>query len=187
MKKKMSELPPEEQDRVRKYNREQKQKSRTKLRAASYIPTADEAADNFAADHPDRVKELDTYAKDFTARVTEDLGRELGSPQIGPTGHALGWDHDEEFTVDRVVRTLVGLRKNWIQRVRNPEGELVSGMYFADSAARTIESAHRNGLMKSATFSETYRELLELLDRRYDGQQTDDAAIIRAELTHHEK
>ena len=127
MKKRIADLSPEEQERVRKYNREQKQKSRANQKAQVYIPTADEAADSFAADHPERVKDLDAYVKEFTANVTEELGRGLGQPQIDPSGNVIGFDHDEDFTVDRVARCLLGLKHGWVQRVREPDGELVSG------------------------------------------------------------
>src|ERR1700686_359837 len=115
MKKKISELSPEEQERVRKYNREQKQKSRANQQAQAYIPTADEAADGFAIDYPDRAKELIAYVKQFSYKVVEELGRKLGSVQRDPLGNAVGWDHSEEFTVDWVARTLLGLKNNWIQ------------------------------------------------------------------------
>jgi hypothetical protein len=66
MKKKISELSPEEQVKLRAYNREQKQKSRSNQKAALYVPTADEAADAFAIDFPEREKELSAYAKQFS-------------------------------------------------------------------------------------------------------------------------
>jgi hypothetical protein len=182
MKKKISELSPEEQEKVRAYNREQKAKSRANQKAAAYIPTANEAADRFAIDFPEREKELNAYVEQFSNKVVEELGRNLGSPQKDPSGNVVGWDHDEEFTVDRIARCLLGLKKNWIQKVRCPEGELVAGLYFADSSGSVVESAHRHGLKMSQTFNLLYRELLEMLDRHYGCQQTQDAATIRAEL-----
>jgi hypothetical protein len=182
MKKKISELSPEEQVKLRAYNREQKQKSRSNQKAALYVPTADEAADAFAIDFPEREKELSAYAKQFSNKVAEELGRDLGSPQKDPLGNVLGRDHDEEFTVDRVARCLLGLKKNWVQEVRDPDGELVAGRYFADSSGSMVESAHRYNLKQSQTFSQLYTELLGILDKRYGRQQTKDAAIIREEL-----
>ena len=182
MKKRIADLPPEEQERVRKYNREQKQKSRAKQKADAYIPTADEAADAFSIDFPEREKELSAYVKLFSNKVVEELGRELGAPQKDRLGNVVGWDHDEEFTVDRVARCLLGLKNNWIQKVRCPEGELVAGSYFADSSGGIVESAHRHGLKNSETFRLLYRELLEILDKRYGSQQTQDATTIRGEL-----
>ena len=64
MKKRIADLSPEEQEKVRAYNRAQKAMSRAKQKAARYVPTANEAADSFAADHPERAKELDQYVKD---------------------------------------------------------------------------------------------------------------------------
>src|ERR1700674_798836 len=182
MKKKISELSPEEQVQLRAYNREQKQKSRANQKAALYVPTADEAADRFAIDFPEREKELSAYAKQFSNKVAEELGRKFGGPQKDPLGNVVRWDHDEEFTVDRVARCLLGLKKNWVQEVRDPDGELVSGLYFADASGTIVESAHHHNLNQSQTFSQLYTEFLGILDRRYGRQQTKDAAIIRAEL-----
>jgi hypothetical protein len=182
MRKRIADLSPEEQENIRTYNREQKAKSRANQKAAAYIPTANEAADRFAIDFPEREKELSAYVKQFSNKVVEELGRKLGSPQKDPLGNVVGWDHDEEFTVDRVARTLLALKKNWIQKVRHPEGDMVSGSYFADSFGSVVESAHRRGLKNSETFRLLYRELLEILDKRYGRQQTGDATIIRAEL-----
>jgi hypothetical protein len=183
MKKRIADLPPEEQEKVRAYNRAQKAKSRAAQKAARYVPTADEAADSFAADHPERVKDLDAYVKEFTANVTAELGRGLGQPQIDPSGNVIGFDHDEEFTVERVARCLLGLKHGWVQRVREPDGELVSGRYFADASGIIVESANRHGLTNSRSFNLLYRELLGILDQRYGHQQTEDSAVVRAELT----
>src|ERR1700680_4668610 len=126
--------------------------------------------------------ELNAYVNQFSNKVVEELGRKLGSPKKDPSGNVVGWDHDEEFTVDRVARCLLALKKNWIQKVRHPEGDMVAGSYFADSFGSVVESAHRRGLRKSQSFNLLYRGLLEILDKRYGSQQTQDAAIIRAEL-----
>jgi hypothetical protein len=182
MKKKIADLSPEAQEKVRAYNREQKAKSRAAQKVACHDPTVREAADSFAADHPERARELDAFVKHFAANVTEDLGRQLGSFHKDSTGHVVGWNHDEEFTVDRVARILLGLKKAWVQEVQSPDGELVSGMYFADVSGSLVESVHRHGLKKSPTFAAMYRELLEMLDKRYGRQPTHDAAIVKAEL-----
>jgi hypothetical protein len=182
MKKRIADLSPEEQERVRKYNREQKQKSRANQKAALYVPTPDEAAVAFAIDFPEREMELSAYVNQFSNKVVEELGRKLGSPKKDPSGNVVGWDHDEEFTVDRVARCLLALKKNWIQKVRHPEGDMVAGSYFADSFGSVVESAHRHNLKQSQTFSQLYTEILGILEKRYGYQQTKDAAIIRAEL-----
>jgi hypothetical protein len=182
MKQRIADLSPEEQERVRKYNRDQKRKSREKQKADHYIPTADEWTDSFAIDFPEKEHTLDTYVKEFQAKVVGELGRGLGAPQRDSPGNVTGWDNDEEFTVDRVARCLLGLKKNWIQQVRDPDGELVSGLYFADASGTIVESANRHSLKNSPTFNTAYFELLKILDRRYGREQTGDAAIIRAEL-----
>jgi hypothetical protein len=182
MKKRIADLTPEEQQKVRAYNREQKQKSREKQKADASVPAASEASDTFAIDFTERRNTLTSYVKEFQAKVVEELGRGLGAPQRGSSGNVTGWDNDEEFTIDRVARCLLGLKNNWVQKVSDPVGELVAGMYFADAASSMIESANRHGLKQSHTFSQLYVELLKMLDRRYGHEQTDDAQIIKAEL-----
>jgi hypothetical protein len=166
VKKRIAELSPEEQDKVRAYNRDQKAKSRAAQKAARHVPTAHEAADSYGANHPDRVKELDVYVNDFASKLSKELGRKFGT--------------EEEFVIDRVARCLLGLKRGWVQKVTQPDGELVSGAYFGDSAAPMIESAHRYNLKQSPTLAAMCRELLEIVDKRYG--QSADAAIIRAEL-----
>lgn len=164
-------VPPKGTPERREYDREHKAKSRAKKKAlvkAAEILTANEASALFAEQYPERVQELDQYMEDFAAKVSEELGREFGFQT--PTGP----NHDEEFTVDRVARILVGLKKNWTQKVRvNGElAELVSGFYFADTCGDLVEISNRYGLKASATFAGMYRELLEMLDRRYGRQPT---------------
>ena len=181
MKKRISELPLEEQERIRKYNREQKQKSREKQKTESYNPSADEWTDSFAIDFPERAKELRAYAKAFAAKVMEELGgRKLGCAQKDLSGNVTGWDNDEEFTVNRVAWLSLSLKNNWIQKVQ--EGELFGGLYFADCSGSMVESANRHSLKNSPTFNTAYIELLKMLDKRYGCEQTKDAAIIQAEL-----
>ena len=48
---KSNEMTPEQIEAKRKYDREAKRKSRAAQRAARYVPTANEAADSFTADH----------------------------------------------------------------------------------------------------------------------------------------
>ena len=71
-------------------------------------------------------------------------------------------------------------KKGWVQKVQ--EGELVSGLYFLESSGAVVEAAHRYGLKQSQTFGQLYFELLKTLDKRYRHEQTEDAAVIRAEL-----
>ena len=128
---------------------------------------------------------MNAYAKEFSNKVKEELGRELGEPQRDSAGNVIGWDYDEEFTIDRVACTLLGLKRNWVHEVRDPNGEMVSGSYFIDDcsfASDLIESAHRHDLKRSPVFAMLFRELLEMLDKRYGRQRTQDAAVIRAAL-----
>ena len=112
---KLSQISPEQREAKRKYDREAKQRSRAREKANAYIPSADDATDNFEIEFPDRTKELKACARGFADKVIEELGRELGSPQTDSTGHVTGWDNDEAFCVDWVARCLLGLNNNWIQ------------------------------------------------------------------------
>lgn len=186
MRRRIADLSPEEQENVRAYNREKKRESRQKQRLATYIRTAEEWSDEFASSFPEQVNELNAYVKELSDRIVEELGRKLGNPQKDSTGNVVGWNYDEEYTVDRVGRTLLGLKKGWVRRVWCPEGELVAGSYFADAdcsfASDVIESAYRHGLKQSPTFVASFRELLELLNKSYGRQQNQDSAAVRAEL-----
>lgn len=177
---KTSEMTPEQLEEKRRYDREAKQRSRAAQKSARYIPTAEDAISSFAAEHLDRVKELDKYVAQFTKTVEQEISRSLGSPQKDSQGHVTGWDGDEEWTLDRIGRSLYAFKKGWTQKVS--EGEITGGLYFADCFGTVVESAHRHNLKNSPAFAATYRELLELLDKRYGRQATEDAAIIRAEL-----
>jgi hypothetical protein len=180
MKKKITDLTPEEREAQRDKWREEKRHERQEKHRAAYIPTAEEWADEFAA--TERAKTLDAYVKQFSSKVVEELGRELGGPHKDSMGNVVGYDYDEEFTVDRVARTLLGLKKNWVHEVRSPDGEMVAGLYFADSFGGVVESAHRHGLKQSPVFAASFRDLLEMLNKRYGSQHTDDATAVRAEL-----
>jgi hypothetical protein len=183
MKKRIADLTPEEQEAQRNKWREEKRQERGEKRRAAYIPTAEEWSDEFAA--TEHAKTLNAYAKEFSNKVKEELGRELGEPQRDSAGNVIGWDYDEEFAVDSVARTLLGLKKNWVHEVRGPDGEIVSGSHFIDGcsfASDLIESAHRHGLKRSPVFATSFRELLEMLNKRYGRQQTKEANEVRAEL-----
>ena len=90
---------------------------------------------------------------------------------------------EEVSVVDRVARCLLGLKRGWVQEVTQPDGDLISGSYFADVSGDIVESAHWHGLKESPAFVEPYTELLKLVgSRRYGNQPTEDAAIVKAEL-----
>jgi hypothetical protein len=153
---KLKEMTPEQR---REYNREQKAKSRAAKKEAernAQVPTADQAAESFRAEYPERVKELDSYVQEFASKVSEELGRPLETIA-------------EYFVIDRVPRCLLGLKRGWVQRVQIGAvvGELVGGMYFADACGDMVEDANRFGLRKSPTFDSAYIELLELVVKRY--------------------
>jgi hypothetical protein len=164
--KKLSEMTVEER---RTYNAQMKQRSRQRQRQRTVTPTADEWADEFRKQHPGQATESDQYANEFAKSVLSEL-------QI-KSSYAI------DACLDQVTRTSLGLKRNWVRDVQAPNGEMVAGMYFADSLGETIvRDAHVYGLEQSPTFSAAYRELLEILDKKYGHEQTKDARVIRQEL-----
>jgi hypothetical protein len=183
-KKKISEMTPEEQAEQRRSWAEDQAQRREEKRKAAYIPTAEEWRDEFAA--TEHHKTLNLHVKQFSAKVEEELGHKVGNVRV-KTGHGLYdyFDDDGDYTVDRVARTLLGLKKNWVQEVRDPNGEQVSGAYFIDGcsfASSVIESVYRHDLKRSSIFAASLRELLELLNKRYARLRDQQTAVVRTEL-----
>jgi hypothetical protein len=174
MKKRIVDLSPEEQDKVRAYNRKQKQQSREKQRAAAHIPTANEWFDSFPVRFPEESAGLDAHCKHILKTIQEEL------PDFPKEYQA---NSEAEYIVDLVARTLLALKKNWIREVHSPDGLLVGGMYFPDALGSVIvDATHRYSLERSQTFAGLYRELLATLDKRYGLESTYDARAIKAEL-----
>lgn len=167
---KIADMTAEEQEAQREKWRLEKQAEREEKRKAAYVPSAEEWMGQFDAEFPVEAKILAAYVKEFSNKVAEELGRELGDVD------------DDGYTLNRVACTLLGLKRNWIKEVRSPDGEIVAGRYFADSLGDLVESAHEYGLKQSPTFAKSFLELLKMLDKRYGPQKTKDAAVIRAEL-----
>jgi len=183
-KKKISEMTPEEQAEQRRVWAEDQAQRREEKRKAAYIPTAEEWRDEFAA--TEHHKTLNLHVKQFSAKVEEELGHNVGNVRV-KTGYGLYdyFDDDGDYTVDRVARTLLGLKKNWVQEVRDPNGEQVSGAYFMDDcsfASSVIESVYRHDLKQSPIFAASLRELLELLNKRYARLRDQQTAVVRTEL-----
>ena len=139
----ISEMTSEEQDRVRKYNREAKKRERDRDRqdkeksASLYeLPEAQQKA-------------LRKHAQDTANTITADFGLEkLPRP--------------DGYIVDGVASVLCGLEKNFTQKVHNPPGILVGG-YFPDAmASEAIEHVHRfPHLLNSVTFATLYDKFLQ--------------------------
>jgi hypothetical protein len=184
MKKRVAELTPEEREAQREKWRTDQAQRREEKRQATYVPTADEWRDEFAA--TEHYKTLNVHGKEFAAKVAEELGKEVGSLRLktGPGAYDY-YDDDGQYTLDRVARTLLSLKRGWVREVHSPDGELVAGSYFIDGcsfATDVIESVYRHGLKQSPTFAASFRELLELLSKRYSRQHDQQGAVVRAEL-----
>ena len=159
---KIADMTPEERERKRAYDREQKRKQRAEKKAlerASQNLTADEASQEFESRYPARVRELDEHVRGFSSAVSNELGRPLDSIA-------------EQYVIDRVGRSLIGLQRGWIAKCQSPggdlaTGELIAGSYFADVCSDMIEDSNRYGLRNSPTFDSAYVELLNLIVKRY--------------------
>jgi hypothetical protein len=166
---KIVDLSPDQQEAKRKYFREAKQRSRQRQRQAMTIPMADVWVEQFPKLHPAIQIESDQYANEFAKSVLSEL-------QI-KSSYAI------DACLDQVARTSLGLKRNWVRDVQMPAGELVSGTYFPDALGSSlVQNTHRYKLERSQTFSAAYRELLEILDKKYGNEQTKDAHAIKAEL-----
>jgi len=168
---KISELSTEEQQAKRAQWRAAQQKSRTKHN----LPTTDEAFEYFTTKFSGQHQELERYTKEAVRKVSEELHREFTI--------------DEAYTIDRVARTVLGLKNNLVHRVSDCDGVVVGGMYFLEAlGSDLIASVHRYGVEQSESFSTLYRELLQILDEKFGDTQTkvpyeaQCAADIKAEI-----
>ena len=165
-----SEMTPDELEQQREKWRLEKQAEREEERKNAYVPSLDEYRDSFDQEYPQHSEQLNQYAKEFAAKVNEELGR-----SNGPIGN-------EDYVLDFVARCSLGLKKQWVKQVLSPEGEIVAGTYYADSSGQIVEFANRYHLKQSETFRVAYFEFLELVNKRYGKEKTKDAPVIRAEL-----
>jgi len=175
MKKKIGDLTPEEQEKVRAYNREQKRRSRANQKAESYIPSVEEWSWNWSENFPVQNRELNAYEQDFSRKVLEELGREF-RPYSSPELETLSW----------VAVTSYCFKKKdspWVREVASPDGIKVGGLFYPDVlGSDLVANTHRFGLETSATYVALYRELLRILDKKCGHERTEDAAAVRAEL-----
>lgn len=126
-----------------------------------------EYQDLFEEHFPKIVQELNEYVKSSVGQVGVELGRAISS--------------EERYAMDAVFRTLHSFNRGYI--ARTSDGDIAGGTYFPDALGLDIvEAAHKFGLLRSQTFQSAYRELLELLDRRYGEDQTEHARAVRDEL-----
>lgn len=148
--KRMNELTPEEQEARRKYNRERKQQSREKQKAAA-TPTSDEWRDQFYGSP--QCEEVRLYAQRQYKQIAQELCVESG--------------HPARYEIDAVLWTLYGFKKNFVREVVEPRGIKVCFLYPDVIGSQIVAATHRHELEKSGTYSAAYRELLHVLDKRY--------------------
>jgi len=167
----IAELPLDEQNRIRQYNREAKKRSREKQKQAQ-MPSYDEAFDNFPPEHTNALRQ---HVKEVATAVKSELGVEgLGGYQDNQAA---------ESAIHQLAWTLFAFKRNLVQQVHSPPGELVGGTYYADSlGADIVTSAHRYSLLNSATFAALFNELLPILHQRYGDEDTKHSRAVREEL-----
>ena len=167
---KIADLPQDEQDRIRKYNREAKKRSREKQKA-SEILTVDEWFEQFRGSA--QYEEVREYAEHQHKQIAQEL-------------QALGIDekswHPARPEIDTVIWTLYGFKKNFTREVIEPRGLMVCLLYADVVGAELVAATHRHNLERSQTFSTLYRELLQILDQRFGQRASEDPIERRAAL-----
>ena len=167
---KIAELPPDEQEQIRKYNREAKAKSREKRKAAETL-TAQEWCDQFLAS-PEH-EEVRLFAESQHKQIAQELGID-----------DLSWSrHPAWYEVDATIWSFYGFQKNFVRQVTEPNGVVVSGIIFPDAiGSRIVAATHQYKLERSQAFSVIYRELLQTLDQRFGRHLSEDPIEKRAAL-----
>jgi hypothetical protein len=170
MKKAISELSPEEQQEQRAKWRNAQTKSRANRKAEQTL-TADEWFEQFFGSP--QYEETRKLAEQQHDKISEELGID-----------AQAWSrHPGFYSVDTVLWTLYGFKKNFVREVTEPKGVRVAGLIFPDViGSHIVADAHRHNLEQSQTFSMLYRELLEILDQRFGKHLSDDPIERRAAL-----
>jgi hypothetical protein len=177
MKKRIADLPLEEQERIRSANREHKRKQRA-VEKAALTPSHDEWTSTWSQTFPQQYAELRAFEKHFTAKVYEDLGESFET------------DSQVEETLAQVAIASHCFKKKdspWVREVQ--EGTIVGGIFFPEVLGSSlVADTHRYGLESSPRFAAAYRELLRNLDKTFghagitDAFERKCAADVRAEL-----
>jgi hypothetical protein len=178
MRKRISELGEEQQKKIRDASREYKRKQRADEKLAR-TPTHDDWTWNWGERFPAQYTELRAHEKQFSAKVAEELGRELSSL--------------EEETLSWASITSYCLKKDsspWVREVSDPKGIIYGGLFYADVLGDDlVRNTHRFELEKSPSYANLYRDLLAALDKKfgenshgYDPSEAESARDIKAEL-----
>ena len=158
----IADLPVDEQEARRTYNREAKQRSREKQKTAE-IPTADEWWDQLWAS--EGCARMRTYMKESSKKIAEELGRKLTS---------------EEEAVDYVLSVSFAFQNGLTKQTT--EGVL-AGYLFPDAVGGLIVSSNRtHDLERSPTFSKIYRVLLAQLDKKFGSNNDKHSRAIKQEI-----
>jgi len=172
---KVRKVPPKGTPEYREYNRDQKRKSREnkkREREAKEVITAWECFDQFLAS-PQYGKVRD-YATEQHQKIAEELGFDQRT-----------WsNHPAFYGVDMALFVSFGYEKDFVRRVVDPAGVMVSGTYFGDAVAAVIvDDSHKYRLVeRSSTYGGIYRPLLMLLNKKFGHNSDSHALAIRQEL-----
>jgi len=161
---------------------EQQEAYRERVRDRTRIQDADEWTWNWDGRYPEQSAELREYVRNTQRKIVEELGRDLGGCLKDLMGRVV--DDDEEYTLNRILRTLYAYKKDtpvWV--TKTTDGVIVAGSYYPDDLGHDIVAAtHRRNLKISPTYSAAYRELLSILDQRFGDNRDRNSAAIKQEL-----
>ena len=163
---------------------------RERVRENERIQDASEWTWNWETRYPAQAAELREFEKEISRKIADEIGyvpifESFGWPrekyaEAFPLGH-----HPAEETVHRVAQTVFAFRKDtpvWVRKVS--EGIVTAGNCFPDVLGYEIVSAtHKHNLKISPTYSDVYRELLELLDQHFGSNRDRNSIAIKQELT----
>jgi hypothetical protein len=165
--------PPKGTPERREYDRDAKTRSRQKEkqeREEKEIVTAHEWFDRFRASA--KYREVRNCANEQHRTISEELGIDQKA-----------WsNHPAYYAVDMTLLVSYGYEKDFVRRVVEPAGVMVSGTFFPDAAGVIVADANRYGLERSPTFSGIYRPLLALLNKKFGRNDDNHARAIREEL-----
>ena len=162
---------------------------RERVREHERVQDASEWTWNWETRYPEHTAELRGFRREISRKVAEEIGyvstfETFGWPrekyaEAFPLGH-----HPAEETVHRVAETLYALRKDtpvWVRKVS--EGIVTAGNCFPDVLGYEIVSAtHEYNLEISPTYRALYRELLQILDKRFGTNRDRNSTAIKQEL-----
>jgi hypothetical protein len=163
---------------------------RERVKEQERLQDASEWTWNWETRYPEQAAELRAFEREISRKVAEEFG-------YVSTFETYGWPrekyaeafplggHPAEETVHRVAQTLFAFKKDtpvWVHKVT--EGIIVAGLYFPDVLGHEIVWATREyNLENSPTYRALYRELLQILEKRFGNNRDRNSTAIKQELS----